>query len=228
MPGSGCATPDSRCRGAARAVHAVQRRRTAAAAAWMPWLIAAMVVQAIGLGALGAAWWSRPRRTGIAGGYARPSIARCRRPKRVVASGDDPGRVRTRSHAWRSFRRCWPRPGCRCAPDPAMSGSGRWGRPGTRTARPPTRHCVSFAPAPRCALRKPSRAAVTRAAMEHSSAWCERLARTTAILAAAAGGAGRLRDIVATAGPEPGRRRSERARRPADPGDDSQRVAARC
>ena len=26
----------------------------------MPWLIAAMVVQAIGLGALGAAWWSRP------------------------------------------------------------------------------------------------------------------------------------------------------------------------
>ena len=29
-------------------------------AGWMPWLLAAMVVQAIGLGALGAAWWSRP------------------------------------------------------------------------------------------------------------------------------------------------------------------------
>jgi hypothetical protein len=27
---------------------------------WMPWLAAAMVVQAVGLGALGAAWWSRP------------------------------------------------------------------------------------------------------------------------------------------------------------------------
>ena len=28
--------------------------------AWMPWLVAAMVVQAVGLGALGVAWWSRP------------------------------------------------------------------------------------------------------------------------------------------------------------------------
>lgn len=27
---------------------------------WMPWLVAALVVQAIGLGAIGAAWWSRP------------------------------------------------------------------------------------------------------------------------------------------------------------------------
>jgi hypothetical protein len=37
-----------------------QRRSRSTGKAWMPWLIAAMVVQAIGLGALGAAWWSRP------------------------------------------------------------------------------------------------------------------------------------------------------------------------
>ena len=37
-----------------------QRRARAVGKAWMPWLVAAMVVQAIGLGALGAAWWSRP------------------------------------------------------------------------------------------------------------------------------------------------------------------------
>jgi hypothetical protein len=37
-----------------------QRRARTVGKAWMPWLVAAMVVQAIGLGALGAAWWSRP------------------------------------------------------------------------------------------------------------------------------------------------------------------------
>jgi hypothetical protein len=37
-----------------------QRRVRAGGKAWMPWLVAAMVVQSIGLGALGAAWWSRP------------------------------------------------------------------------------------------------------------------------------------------------------------------------
>jgi Putative zinc-finger len=37
-----------------------QRRARASGKAWMPWLVAAMVVQAIGLGALGTAWWSRP------------------------------------------------------------------------------------------------------------------------------------------------------------------------
>ncbi|MFI4868084.1 MAG: zf-HC2 domain-containing protein [Steroidobacterales bacterium] len=41
-------------------VGAVQRRARGSGVAWMPWLVAAMVVQAIGLGALGAAWWSRP------------------------------------------------------------------------------------------------------------------------------------------------------------------------
>jgi hypothetical protein len=42
------------------AVRSGQRRARRAGKAGMPWLIAAMVVQAIGLGALGAAWWSRP------------------------------------------------------------------------------------------------------------------------------------------------------------------------
>jgi hypothetical protein len=37
-----------------------RHRSRGAGKAGMPWLIAAMVVQAIGLGALGAAWWSRP------------------------------------------------------------------------------------------------------------------------------------------------------------------------
>lgn len=41
-------------------VHAVQRRARGGGVSWMPWLVAAVVVQAIGLGALGAAWWSRP------------------------------------------------------------------------------------------------------------------------------------------------------------------------
>jgi len=41
-------------------VGAVQPRARGGGVAWLPWLTAAMVVQAIGLGALGAAWWSRP------------------------------------------------------------------------------------------------------------------------------------------------------------------------
>jgi hypothetical protein len=38
----------------------VPRRLRGVDKGWMPWLIAVIVVQAIGLGALGAAWWSRP------------------------------------------------------------------------------------------------------------------------------------------------------------------------
>jgi hypothetical protein len=41
-----------------------QRRARGSGKVWMPWLVAAMVVQAIGLGALGAAWWSRPTTPG--------------------------------------------------------------------------------------------------------------------------------------------------------------------
>jgi hypothetical protein len=37
-----------------------RRRSRGIGKAAMPWLIAAMVVQAIGLAALGVAWWSRP------------------------------------------------------------------------------------------------------------------------------------------------------------------------
>jgi hypothetical protein len=37
-----------------------RRRARVAGNGWMPWLVAAIVVQAIGLGAIGAAWWSRP------------------------------------------------------------------------------------------------------------------------------------------------------------------------
>jgi hypothetical protein len=37
-----------------------QRRLRGVDQGWMPWLVAVVVVQAIGLGALGAAWWSRP------------------------------------------------------------------------------------------------------------------------------------------------------------------------
>jgi hypothetical protein len=44
----------------AAAVRSAHRRPGRAGIGGMPWLIAAMVVQAIGLGALGAAWWSRP------------------------------------------------------------------------------------------------------------------------------------------------------------------------
>jgi hypothetical protein len=47
------------------------RRARVSGKAWMPWLVAAMVVQAIGLGALGAAWWSSPTTPGsIPGGAA--------------------------------------------------------------------------------------------------------------------------------------------------------------
>ena len=42
------------------AVRSGQRRARGIGKAWTPWLVAAMVVQAIGLGALGTAWWSRP------------------------------------------------------------------------------------------------------------------------------------------------------------------------
>jgi hypothetical protein len=42
------------------AARSAQRRSRRGGKAAMPWLIAAMVVQALGLGALGAAWWSRP------------------------------------------------------------------------------------------------------------------------------------------------------------------------
>lgn len=42
------------------AVPSGQRRARGIGKAWTPWLVAAMVVQAIGLGALGTAWWSRP------------------------------------------------------------------------------------------------------------------------------------------------------------------------
>jgi len=42
------------------AVRGARRRAHATGKAAMPWLIAAMVVQAIGLAALGVAWWSRP------------------------------------------------------------------------------------------------------------------------------------------------------------------------
>ena len=42
------------------AVRSGHRRARGIGNAWTPWLVAAMVVQAIGLGALGTAWWSRP------------------------------------------------------------------------------------------------------------------------------------------------------------------------
>jgi hypothetical protein len=42
------------------APRSAHRRTRASGKAWMPWLVAAMVAQAIGLGTLGAAWWSRP------------------------------------------------------------------------------------------------------------------------------------------------------------------------
>jgi hypothetical protein len=45
-------------------VRSARRRSNGAGKAAMPWLIAAMVVQAIGLAALGVAWWSRPAALG--------------------------------------------------------------------------------------------------------------------------------------------------------------------
>jgi hypothetical protein len=48
-----------------------RRHARSAGKGGMSWLIAAMVVQAIGLGALGAAWWSRPSATAtLPAGYA--------------------------------------------------------------------------------------------------------------------------------------------------------------
>jgi hypothetical protein len=52
-------------------VRGVRRHPRRAPKSGMSWLIAAMVVQAIGLGALGAAWWSRPSApTSVPAGYA--------------------------------------------------------------------------------------------------------------------------------------------------------------
>jgi hypothetical protein len=53
------------------AVRGARRHSRRAAKGGMSWLIAAMVVQAIGLGALGAAWWSRPSASSsVPAGYA--------------------------------------------------------------------------------------------------------------------------------------------------------------
>jgi hypothetical protein len=43
-----------------RARHGQRRSRGALSGQWIPWLVAAMVVQAIGLGALGTVIWSKP------------------------------------------------------------------------------------------------------------------------------------------------------------------------
>jgi hypothetical protein len=57
--------------GPAAAVRGARRHPRRGARGGMSWLIAAMVVQAIGLGALGAAWWSRPSApTAVPAGYA--------------------------------------------------------------------------------------------------------------------------------------------------------------
>ncbi len=57
--------------GPAAAVRGARRHRRHGGRGGMSWLIAAMVVQAVGLGALGAAWWSRPSAPAAApGGYA--------------------------------------------------------------------------------------------------------------------------------------------------------------
>jgi hypothetical protein len=57
--------------GPVAAVRGARRHSHRAAKGGMSWLIAAMVVQAIGLGALGAAWWSRPSASGsVPAGYA--------------------------------------------------------------------------------------------------------------------------------------------------------------
>jgi hypothetical protein len=53
------AEPPASARSAQRGTHGTHGARGIGKTA-MPWLIAAMVVQAIGLAALGAAWWSRP------------------------------------------------------------------------------------------------------------------------------------------------------------------------
>lgn len=54
-------------------------RARAAARNWMPWLIAAMVLQALGLGTLGAAWLARPI-------VAAPAAARAAAPYRTLSA----------------------------------------------------------------------------------------------------------------------------------------------
>ena len=57
--------------GPAAAVRGARRHPRRGSKGGMSWLIAAMVVQAIGLGALGAAWWSRPSTpVAVPAGYA--------------------------------------------------------------------------------------------------------------------------------------------------------------
>ena len=57
--------------GPAAAVRGARRLPRRGGRGGMSWLIAAMVVQAIGLGALGAAWWSRPSTpVAVPAGYA--------------------------------------------------------------------------------------------------------------------------------------------------------------
>jgi Putative zinc-finger len=57
--------------GPVAAVRGARRHARRAGNGGMSWLIAAMVVQAVGLGALGAAWWSRPSAPASApAGYA--------------------------------------------------------------------------------------------------------------------------------------------------------------
>ena len=61
-----------------------QRRSRGLSQAWIPWLVAAMVVQAIGLGVLGTVLWSKPGTTPAAPGNAyrtlsapEPLLGRC-------------------------------------------------------------------------------------------------------------------------------------------------------
>ena len=57
--------------GPAAAVRGARRHPRRGSRGGMSWLIAAMVVQAIGLGALGAAWWARPAApVAVPAGYA--------------------------------------------------------------------------------------------------------------------------------------------------------------
>ena len=62
--------------------------RAALSSEWIPWLVAAMVVQAIGLGALGAVIWSKPGAPAIASSAYRtlssPEPRGSRRPLRSL------------------------------------------------------------------------------------------------------------------------------------------------
>jgi len=65
------------------------QRARGAGRSWMPWLAAAMVVQALGLGALGAAWWSRPlpvasSPAGSAGAYRTLSAPQAAPPAATI------------------------------------------------------------------------------------------------------------------------------------------------